>query len=67
MKEAASQARVSVQLLKRAISEGDGPAATRLGHGHSRIMIRQDCLEEWIARRTVPPRAVVQQPALENT
>ena len=50
--EAASRARMSVSTLKRLIAADAGPAVTRLGEGHSRILVREDALNEWIERRT---------------
>ncbi len=58
--EAASQARISVQLLKQQIAAGTGPAVTRLGNGHSSILVREDALEEWIKQRTAPAGAAPQ-------
>jgi len=52
MREAAEKVRVSTSTLKQRIAEGQGPAVTRLGRGKSRILIREDCLEEWIRART---------------
>ncbi len=52
--EAAAQARISVQLLKQQISDGTGPAVTRLGRGHSRIFVQEQALEAWIRQRTTP-------------
>lgn len=56
-KEAAERGRMSAARFKRLIAAGVGPAVTRLGEGHSRILVREDALEAWIAQRTEPPSA----------
>jgi hypothetical protein len=54
-KEAAQRARMSVRRLKRLIAAGVGPAVTRLGEGHSRILVREDAFEAWVSQHTAPP------------
>ena len=44
--EVASRARMSVSTLKRLIAADVGPPVTRLGEGHSRILVREDAFNE---------------------
>lgn len=62
--EAASQVGISVQLLKRQIAEGKGPAVTRLGRGHSRIRVQPEALDDWIKRCTTLPGGAAQSGAV---
>lgn len=61
--EAANQVGISVQLLKRQIAEGNGPAVTRLGSGHSRILVQPEALDDWIKRRTILSGAAIKSAA----
>lgn len=60
-RETAERGRMSVARLKHLIATGAGPAVTRLGEGHSRILVREDAFEAWVARRT----EVAGQPSAE--
>ena len=50
--EAARLAHLSPKLLGQLISEGRGPAVTRLGRGRGRMLIRADILFAWLEENT---------------
>ncbi len=56
--EAAAEARVSERLLREQIKLGCGPRVTRPGGAPTgRVLVREDCLEQWIDQRTEPAPA----------
>lgn len=54
MNEAAERARISRRMLDYQIKAGAGPAVTRIGGS---VRIRDDELQAWLERCTVPPRS----------